>query len=183
MTAGSVQFSLEGLFNDEAGDAHYEKIPFNNANAKQNFTAPKIAYYFYEYIYDGYDARTGRHVYEDYGFTMTSTLAAVSKSGKVTLKQPGKVVIYAVDTVSNAESQEIEISITAAADNMKAKNTTMSVGQSIRLERLVDYKQGNKVLGQKCYNTYNRIDVKAAQTSLGNNTSFGISNDGYFDSL
>lgn len=179
LTAGSVQFSLEGLFNDEAGDAHYEKIPFNNANAKQNFTAPKIAYYFYEYIYDGYDARTGRHVYEDYGFTMTSTLAAVSKSGKVTLKQPGKVVIYAVDTVSNAESQEIEISITAAADNMKAKNTTMSVGQSIRLERLVDYKQGNKVLDQKCYNTYNRIDVKAAQTSLGNNTSFGISNDGY----
>ena len=179
LTAGSVQFSLEGLFNDAAGDAHYEKIPFNNANAKQNFTAPKIAYYFFEYIYDGYDARTGAHVYESYGYTTTSTLATVSKSGKVTLKQPGKIVIYAVDTVSDAESQRIEICVTAAADSMKAKNITMSVGQSIRLERLVDYKQGNKVLDQKCYNTYNRIDVKAAQTALGSNTSFGISNDGY----
>lgn len=178
LTDKTVQISLEGLFLDEAKDKHYEPLALSK-EAKKSYADPKIAYYFWSYIYDGYDALTGRHIIEEDGYTTTSALAAIDKKGKVTLKQPGDVLIYAVDTTTGYCSQLLKIHITAEADSMKAKKVNMQVGQSIRLENMVEYMQGRIKLDQSCYNTYGRIDVKAAQEALGTNENFGISDGGY----
>ena len=185
LTKKDVQISLEGLFTDAAGDDIYAALPLAGQDLKDlknTYTAPKIAYYFYGYIYDGYDELNGERIIEDWSYTKTSSIATINNKGKVTLKQPGTVRIYAVDTVSGATSNEIRIHVTAEADSITAKNTTMEVGQSIRLENLLVYKQGKTVLNQSNYSTYDRIDVKAAQDSLksaGKENSFGISRNGY----
>lgn len=181
----NVQISLEGLFEDVAGDQIYVPIPFAGSEAaalRQSYAEPKIAYYFKEYIYDGYDAYSGDKIIEEWGCTTTSSIAVIDKKGKITLKQPGWVTVCAVDTVSGRLANDVEIHITAEADSMKAKNTVMQVGQSIRLENLIEYKQGKTVLNQLNYDTYGRIDVKAAQDSLknaGKESSFSISDSGY----
>lgn len=182
----SVDIALEGAFYDAAGDlvnGKYLQLPLAGTDLAdvlaKGFAAPKIAYYYKNYVYDGYDEWAGSQVVESYAYTKKSDIAAVSNKGKVTFKQPGQVTIAAIDTVS---SNDIAIRITAEADSIKAKNTNMQVGQSIRLERLVEYKQGNTALNQDCYDTFGRIDVKAAQESLkasGKGESFGISDDGY----
>ncbi|MBD5503213.1 MAG: hypothetical protein HDR09_05520 [Lachnospiraceae bacterium] len=185
LTKKDVQISLEGLFTDAAGDDTYAALPLAGQDLKDlknTYAAPKIAYYFEQYIYDGYDELSGSRVIEGYGYTKTSSIATINNKGKVTLKQPGWVSIYAVDTVSGVMSNEVRIHITAEADSIAAKNTTMEVGQTIRLENLVVYKQGKTVLNQSYYSSFDRIDVKAAQTSLksaGKENSFGISNEGY----
>ena len=185
LTEQNVQFALEGLFEDAAGDEIYAPIPFPESEVeslKSSYTEPKITYYFYEYIYDGYDACSGERVIESYGYTAASSIAAVDKNGRLIPKQPGQVIIYAVDAISGAESNAVRIRITAEADSLKAKNTVMQVGQRIRLENLVEYRQGKTVLNQTGYDTYGRIDVKEAQDSLrnaGKESSFGISDNGY----
>lgn len=183
LTKKIVQISLEGLFTDTLGDRVYAPIPLAGQDLKKlksKYAAPKIAYYFYDSIYDGYDALDGTRVIEDYGYTKTSSIATISNKGKITLKQPGWVTIYAVDTVSGAMSNSVRIHITAEADDIAAKNTTMEIGQRISLRDLVVYKQGKTALSN--YSAYNRIDVKAAQASLksaGKENSFGISDEGY----
>ena len=185
LTKKDVQISLEGLFTDAAGDDTYAALPLvgqDLKDLKNTYAAPKIAYYFEQYIYDGYDELSGSRVIEGYGYTKTSSIATINNKGKVTLKQPGWVSIYAVDTVSGVMSNEVRIHITAEADSIAAKNTTMEVGQTIRLENLVVYKQGKTVLNQSYYSSFDRIDVKAAKASLksaGKENSFGISNEGY----
>lgn len=184
----SVDIALEGAFYEAAGDMAGDKywpLPLAGADLselKKEFAAPKLTYYFYDYIYEGYDEWSGEPVFEGYGYTKTSDIATISNKGKVTFKQPGQVTVVAVDMVSQEMSNEIVIRITAEADSIKAKNANMEVGQSIRLERLVEYKQGNSTLDQNYYSTFGRIDVKAAQESLaasGKGESFGISDDGY----
>lgn len=181
----NAQISLEGLFEDVAGDGIYVPIPFLKAEAaalKKSYAEPKITYYFRDYIYDGYDAYTGAIRIEREGYTKSSSIAAVDKNGKITLKQPGTVTICAIDTASGVKANMIQIRVTAQADSMKAKNTSMQVGQRIRLENLVEYKEGKTVLNQNNYNTHGRIDVKEAQASLksaGKESSFGISDSGY----
>lgn len=175
-----VKISLEGIFGDNSlqEDEDYQPLALGS-DAKKKYIDPKISYYFVDYIYDGYDAYYGGHIIEDEGYTTTSSIATVDKKGNVTLKQPGNITIVAIDTVSGVKSEELDIHITAEADSMKAKNITMQVGQSIRLENMVDYKQGKLTLDQAYYNTYGRMDVKAAQASLGANELFGISDEGY----
>ena len=181
----NAQISLEGLFKDVAEDKIYVPIPFLKAEAaalKKSYAEPKITYYFQDYIYDGYDAYTGKEKIEKIGYTKSSSIAAVDKNGKITLKQPGTVTICAIDTASGVKANMIQIRVTAQADSMKAKNTSMQVGQRIRLENLVEYKEGKTVLNQDNYNTHGRIDVKEAQASLksaGKESSFGISDSGY----
>lgn len=181
----NAQISLEGLFEDVAGDGIYVPVPFLKAEAaalKKSYAEPKITYYFRDYIYDGYDAYTGAIRIEREGYTKSSSIAAVDKNGKITLKQPGTVTICAIDTASGVKANMIQIRVTAQADSMKAKNTSMQVGQRIRLENLVEYKEGKTVLNQDNYNTHGRIDVKEAQASLksaGKESSFGISDSGY----
>ena len=181
----NAQISLEGLFEDVAGDGIYVPIPFLKTEAaalKKSYAEPKITYYFRDYIYDGYDAYTGAKRIEREGYTKSSSIAAVDKNGKITLKQPGTVTICAIDTASGVKANMIQIRVTAQADSMKAKNTSMQVGQRIRLENLVEYKEGKTVLNQDNYNTHGRIDVKEAQASLksaGKESSFGISDSGY----
>lgn len=190
LTAKNAQISLEGLFKDAAGDVaapehDYVPLPLAGANLnalRSSFAVPKMAYYFYDYIYEGYDAYYGTPVFEDKGYTKTSNIAAIANNGKVTLKQPGQMTIVAFDTVSGTESNRVTIYVTAEADSMKGKGASMQVGQTIRLENLVEYKQGNVVLNQANYSTYGRIDVKAAQASLAGvdtNECFGISDNGY----
>ena len=168
-----------------AEDKIYVPIPFLKAEAaalKKSYAEPKITYYFQDYIYDGYDAYTGKEKIEKIGYTKSSSIAAVDKNGKITLKQPGTVTICAIDTASGVKANMIQIRVTAQADSMKAKNTSMQVGQRIRLENLVEYKEGKTVLNQDNYNTHGRIDVKEAQASLksaGKESSFGISDSGY----
>lgn len=181
----NAQISLEGLFKDVAEDKIYVPIPFLKAEAaalKKSYAEPKITYYFRDYIYDGYDAYTGEEKIEEIGYTKSSSIAAVDKNGKITLKQPGTVTICAIDTVSGTKANEIQIHVTAQADSMKAKNTSMQVGQRIWLGNLVEYKEGKTVLNQDNYNIYGRIDVKEAQASLksaGKESSFGISDSGH----
>lgn len=190
LTAKNAQISLEGLFMDAAGDKaaperDYVPLPLAKANLqalKSTFAAPKMAYYFYSYIYEGNDAYYGTPRFEENGYTKTSNIATIANNGKVTLKQPGWVTIVAIDTVSGTESNQLTVHVTAEADSMRGKGASMQVGQTLRLEKLVEYKQGNVVLNQNNYSTYGRIDVKAAQESLkqvDTNECFGISDDGY----
>lgn len=190
LTAKNAQISLEGQFIDAADDVaapehDYVPLPLAGANLnalKSNFAVPKMAYYFYGYIYEGNDAYDGTPVFEEYGYSKSSNIAAIANNGKVTLKQPGWVTIVAIDTVSGTVSNQVTIHVTAEADSMKGKGASMQVGQTIPLERLVEYKQGNVVLNQMYYSAYGRIDVKAAQESLktvDTNKCFGISDDGY----
>lgn len=174
----SVQISLEGLFNDEAGDGEYLPLPLKG-DAKTKYTDPKLAYYFYEWIYDGYDALTGYYVAEDYGYTTTSKIGTIAKNGKITLKDTGRVAIYAVDTVSGEESEALVIDVTAEADSMTARKANMQVGQQIKLSNLVDYKEGSLKLGQNYNDNHAMIDVRAAKASLGENANFSITDDGY----
>lgn len=184
LTKKNVQISLEGLFRDEAGDETYAALPLAGQDLKDlknKYAVPKLTYYFLEYMYEGYDA-LGYWRNEDYGWLKTSSIATVSNKGKLTLKQPGEITVAAVDSVSGEMSNFIVIQVTAEADSIAAKNTTMEVGQRIRLENLAVYKQGKTVLDQSKYSTYNRIDVKAAQAALksaGKEDSFGISAAGY----
>lgn len=174
----SVQISLEGLFEDEAEDGEYLALPLGGED-KAKYTDPKIAYYFYDWIYDGYDARYGYPVIENEGYTTTSKIATIAKNGKMTLKDTGSVTVYAVDTVSGTRSEELVIHITAEADSITARKANMQIGQSIRLENLVDYKEGKLKLGQGYNDSHGKIDVKAAQASLGQSESISITDDGY----
>ncbi len=174
----SVQISLEGLFEDAAGDGEYLPLPLDR-DAKNKYTDPKVAYYFYDYIYDGYDARTGHHIAENYGYTTVSSVGTIANNGKITLKDTGRATVYAVDTISGAKSNAVVITVTAEADKMAARKVSMQVGQRVRLSNLVDYKEGNLKLGQNYNNTHARIDVKAAKVSLGTNEDFTITDDGY----
>lgn len=175
----SVQISLEALFTDKAGDGKYLPLALKGDD-KKNYTDPKIAYYFSEYIYDGYDAiDTSYRNLEEYGFTTTSNIGTIAKNGKMTLKNVGKAVVYARDTVSGALSEALIINVTAEADSITARKANMQVGQRIKLKDLVDYKEKALKLGQSYNDAYGRIDVIAAKTSLGENVNFTITDDGY----
>ncbi len=174
----SVQVSVEGLFADKAGDGEYMPLPLKG-DAKKKYADPKMAYYFYEWIYDGYDALTGEPVKEGYGYTTTSKIGTIAKNGKITLKDTGSARIYAVDTVSHVESEWVMVDVTAEADSMTARKANMQVGQRIALKDLVDYKEGSLKLGQNYNDSHALINVKAAKTSLGENASFSITDDGY----
>lgn len=174
----SVQISLEGLFEDAAGDGEYLSLPLDR-DAKNKYTDPKVAYYFSEWIYDGYDAYSGYSRREEYGYTTVSSIGTIANNGKITLKDTGRATVYAVDTISGAESNAVVITVTAEADKMAARKVSMQVGQRVRLSNLVDYKEGNLKLGQNYNNTHARIDVKAAKASLGTNEDFTITDDGY----
>lgn len=174
----SVQISLEGLFEDAAGDGEYLSLPLDR-DAKNKYTDPKVAYYFSEWIYDGYDAYSGYSRREEYGYTTVSSIGTIANNGKITLKDTGRATVYAVDTISGAKSNAVVITVTAEADKMAARKVSMQVGQRVRLSNLVDYKEGNLKLGQNYNNTHARIDVKAAKVSLGTNEDFTITDDGY----
>lgn len=174
----SVQISLEALFRDKAGDGTYLPLPLKGED-KKNYTDPKIAYYFYEWIYDGYDAYTGKPKAETTGYTTASKIGTIAKNGKLTLKDTGKATIYAVDTVSGVWSEALVIDVTAEANSIAPRKANMQVGQRIALKNLVDYKEDSLKLGQNYNDAHARIDVKAAKAALGENESFIITDDGY----
>lgn len=174
----SVQISLEALFRDEASDEEYLPLALKGSD-KQKYTDPKIAYYFYEWIYDGYDARYGYRRTEENGYTTTSNIGTIAKNGKMTLKNVGTATIYAVDTVSGKSSESLVINVTAEANSITARKANMQVGQRIKLADLVDYKENALKLGQSYNDAYASIDVKAAKDSLGANENFTITDDGY----
>lgn len=173
----SVQISLEALFRDEAGDGEYLPLALTG-DAKKNYSNPKIAYYFSEWIYDGYNV-WGDYITEETGWTTTSNIGTIAKNGKMTLKNVGTAVVCAVDTVSNVGSEILIINVTAEADSITARKANMQVGQRIKLEDLVDYKEKALKLGQSYNDVYGEIDVMAAKTSLGENANFTITDDGY----
>ncbi|MCM1266876.1 MAG: hypothetical protein NC302_03150 [Bacteroidales bacterium] len=174
----SVQLSLEALFLDAAEDAHYEELALKG-DAKKKYANPKLSYYFVDYMYDGYDAYNNSHITEGYGNTTKSGIGTIAKNGKVTLKGVGEVRIRAIDTASGLTANSIRLRVTAKATGITARKAKMEVGQRIKLTDLVDYKEGKTKLGQNYNDNYAGIDVQAAKASLGENSHFTITDDGY----
>lgn len=196
LAADKPEINLTGIFPDTAGEAErYDSkeyaLPLKDADAKKTYVEPKISYYFYErFSSDGRDAFGDYVAAGDWGCTTTCSRASIAKNGKITVKQPGMVRIMAMDTntgvTSNYYNKETDtgmeflyINITAEADEMKARSVTLSVGQRIKLESMVDYRQKGKVLDQSCYRVSDRISREAVAEQLKNNASFKLSDDGY----
>lgn len=188
LTEDKPQINLEGAFpdldsaaeNNNYRDWKWYSLPFKDADAKKNYEAPKYSYYFYEYIpAGGYDAFKNYYEEGDFGYVTSCSRATITKSGKITLKQPGEIDVVALDANNGVEGSLSTIWIVAEADGMKAKNATLSVGQRIKLENLVTYTHKGKVLDPTCYPADNRIDRTAVAQALKDNASFKLSDNGY----
>lgn len=204
LSEGSVQLQVKGYFEawamdpaaeptvsgngyngyDITSDQPYE-LPLSGAY-KGYYVDPKISYYFWTYAdREGcYDAYTGREVTPgNYYRSATSSIASIDKKGRLTLKQPGWVELVAVDTVSGIWSNQIDIKINAEADAVKGKTTTLQVGQSVRLENLIEYKEGKKILDQSCYNTYGRVDRTGLKAQIEKDGYLELSDNGYITAV
>lgn len=202
LSEGSVQLQVKGYFESSAKDPAAESMLTVSGNGvydidtsqpwllsgidKQYYVVPKISYYFWAKA-DGegyYDAYTGREVEPgDYYRSATSSIASIDKKGKLTLKQPGWVEIVAVDTTTGVWSNQVNIKISAEANAVKGKTTTLQVGQSMRIENLVVYKEGKKVLDQAWYNTAGRIDRNGLKDQIEAGGFFELSDSGYITAL
>ncbi len=197
LSDGSVQLQVKGYFESWAKDPAAEPIdeeggfdidssqPFVlslSKDQKQYYVDPKISYYFWAYA-DGegyYDAYTGQAVKPgEYYRSATSSIASIDKKGKLTLKQPGWVEMVAVDTTTGVWSNQIDIRISAEADAIKGKTTKLQVGQSMRLENLIEYKEGKKVLDQAWYSTSGRVDRNGLKDQIEAGGFFELSDGGY----
>lgn len=197
LSEGSVQLQVKGYFESWAKNPAAEPVdeeggfdidssqPFALAlskDDKQYYVDPKINYYFWAYA-DGegyYDAYTGQAVEPgEYYRSAVSSIASIDKKGKLTLKQPGWVEIVAVDTTTGVWSNQVNIRISAEADAIKGKTTTLQVGQSMRLENLIEYKEGNKVLDQAWYSTSGRVDRNGLKAQIEESGYFELSDGGY----
>ncbi len=201
LSEGSVQLQAKGYFESWAKDPAAEPVdeeggfdidssqPFVlslSKDQKQYYVDPKISYYFWTYA-DGegyYDAYSGQAVKPgEYYRSATSSIASIDKKGKLTLKQPGWVEMIAVDTTTGVWSNQIDIRISAEADAIKGKTTKLQVGQSMRLENLIEYKEGKKVLDQAWYNTSGRVDRNGLKDQIEAGGFFELSDGGYITAL
>lgn len=191
---GSAQIMLDGYFPDrsDAADADdtvkYSLSP-KNLTDKKKYTAPKISYSSYVGNFAKYwDNPSGYYGWASTKSSLkTSTLndvVSIAKNGKITLKQPTMgslydcVLIVARDTVSGRSTSRV-IRILAEADAIKPKNTSLSAGQSIALERLVEYKQKSKTLDQTYYYVTGRIDRLSVEEHLADSEILELDGDGY----
>ena len=169
---GSAQIVLNGYFTDlndaaDANDTVYYSLSPKNSTDKKKYTAPKISY-----SWEVGNFAQNRYVAKSADPTL-SDVVKIANNGKITLKQPtmgstyNMVKITAKDTVSG-KSASLIIHIVAEADSMKAKKVTLSAGQTITLERLVDYKQRGKTLDQTYYDVTGRIDRQKVADQLEN---------------
>lgn len=85
-----------------------------------------------------------------------TSIASINAKGKITLKGVGRVYVAAYDTISEY-SDYVALDITASADSITGKTTTLKLGQSIELSELLTYKEGNKVL-KGDYDTFVIVD-------------------------
>lgn len=185
LSDGSAQIVLDGYFPDlkneaDAGDTVKYPLPLKDKTAKSTYAAPKIAYSWT--LHDNSDDDDGDLSKEDRSLKGLSDVVTISKSGKITLKQPTMsnydyITIYAEDTVSGAWDY-LDIHIVAEANSIKAKKASLSAGQSIALEKLVDYKQGNKTLDQTYYYVTGRIDRQSVAEKLANSNILKLT-DGF----
>lgn len=178
---GSTQIDLSGYFRDKAPaaeDVHYEdyvKLSLQpmDPKVKSDYIVPKISYYFCDY----------NNIYNRW---TKDDRAAIAKNGKITLKQPTRnsynyqydLYVVAKDENTGCISDMLRIRIVAEADTIKARNTTIQTGQTINLERLVDYKEGKRTLDQNYYDVYGRIDREKVAQQLKDNAVFKLSRYG-----
>lgn len=177
LSDGKVSLSVTGVYealaldkNAETYEDKYDAFLFPlplDREIKKQVIEPKLAYYFAS-VSSIWDDEMEEYV-DEYRYSASSDYASIDKKGNITLKQPGKIYVCAVDTTTRLRSNFVVINITAKADSMQGKTTNLQVGQSIRLDRLANYKSGGKVLSTLDFssNLVNDDALKSAVESGG----------------
>ena len=149
LTKGSTTAIVEGLYYDEKGNEHWEKLPLSKT-AKSHYAESGLAYKIYEirddyersdeyltYVYD-YESKRIRFIYE-------TSQVSIDKKGKITAKSAGEFFICVTDKNYNLNAFAI-LNVTASADSITGKNVKLKTGQSMSLYDMVVYKEGRKVV-------------------------------------
>ena len=200
LSAGKVTVAVDGAFaqnvNYPAADRNdYYKLmlPFKTTtdkgngaaldkSAKNKYLEPKLEYRLFAYVYgSGYDDIRKEYVEDGYYYDILTDkkIASINKKGVITLKQPAQIAVYAVDTISGKESNVVVINVTAAADSVKNKTTSLQVGQAVPLEALLTYKSGKTTLAPES-NFNKKIEVtEALKSQIEAGGYFRLYGDGY----
>ncbi len=162
LTKKSVTFSALGEFWEkaykpaaDAMDMSIYSLPLKGDYAK-SYQAPKLVYYVAQrttnpdwnkaiWWEDGWATQYDYDYGQTYYFQSTS-LATITKAGKMTMKGAGQVWVAVGDTVSGTISEWKPFTITVNPDKLMVNNVKMQVGQSMSLSQLVTYYEGKTKL-------------------------------------
>ena len=160
LSDGKATVSVDGLFDAkeldatmDPGEYDWQPLPLVDATLQQTYVNPKLTYAVYS-AQRQYSDECGDYVYvpetkynaekDEYEYVSTK-LASVDKKGAVKFAGVGTVIVVVTDE-NTQETAWVELHITASADKVTGNKVKLSVGQSVALEDMLTYYEGNKKL-------------------------------------
>lgn len=162
ISAKSVKFDVEAKYwqkdqaeIDYADDGDYIWYPLALTKDQQkDYVNPKLTYYVTGDYSNSAPDDWKAHGYVkagNYYFRPTSTIAAIDKNGKISLKGSGNVYVLAYDAEQDIVSNIVRLSIRSTATSFAGKAIKMKVGTTVWLSDYLTYKQGSIKLSQYPY--------------------------------
>lgn len=166
LSQGSTKVSVQGLFaklaedtTADATDKVWYSLPLTKEQ-QRSYVNPKLVYEVAESDGETYPRKT--------------SLASIDKTGKIKLNGVGRIYVRVYDANTGEESGWVPLQITASANSVAAKNTSLQVGQSIYLGDLLIYKEGRKVLSGSFAKSI--IEDDALTKAFADNAYFELNN-------